>query len=276
MAFNGSGTFLRLHNWVTDRTNGILIRADRADAEDNGFAAGLSNAICKDGQTTIAANIPFNNKKITGLGDATLATDAMNRQASDARYFQRIHNLTALSAIVDGDLFGVRDVSASLDVGVSFADVKTKLTTDFRADGRMFPVGTRMPFQQTTPPTGWTKEIGAAYNDATLRFTTGTVATGGTQGFDVTFASRTFTGTVGNDTPSVAKTAVHDHETCANPPGANTAGVSTTALLRALTPGTVPFFTVSAGGGSVHNHGLTMNAANFDVKYVEMSIGIKA
>lgn len=56
------------------------------DAEMDGFATGLSNAITKDGQTTISQNIPFNNKKITGLGDATLDTDALNRQSGDARY----------------------------------------------------------------------------------------------------------------------------------------------------------------------------------------------
>ncbi len=39
---------------------------------------GLSNVICKDGQTTITANIPFAGFKLTGLGSATLGTDAPN------------------------------------------------------------------------------------------------------------------------------------------------------------------------------------------------------
>lgn len=86
MAFNGSGVFQRLYDWTTDAAGGVKIRADRMDAEDDGFATGLSNAICKDGQTTITENIPFNNKRITGLGNQAAATDAMNRQSSDARY----------------------------------------------------------------------------------------------------------------------------------------------------------------------------------------------
>jgi hypothetical protein len=86
MAFNGSGTFNRLYNWVTDRNNSVKIQADRMDGEMDGMATGLSSAILKDGQQTLTANIPWGGFKITNLGDATSATDALNRQAGDARY----------------------------------------------------------------------------------------------------------------------------------------------------------------------------------------------
>lgn len=86
MPYSGSGLFSRVYNWVADRNANVKIRADRMDTEMGGFAAGLSNAICRDGQSTITASIPFNGQKITGLGDATAATDAMNRQTSDSRY----------------------------------------------------------------------------------------------------------------------------------------------------------------------------------------------
>lgn len=59
MAFNGSGTFVRLHSWTDDRNNGIKITADRHDEEDDGFASALSAVICKDGQSTATARIPF-------------------------------------------------------------------------------------------------------------------------------------------------------------------------------------------------------------------------
>jgi hypothetical protein len=58
------------------------------DAEMDGFATGLSTCITKDGQTTVTADIPFNNKRLTGVADATADTDALNRQAGDARYRQ--------------------------------------------------------------------------------------------------------------------------------------------------------------------------------------------
>lgn len=76
MAFNGAGVFNRLYSWAIDKTNGILVRADRVDAELDGIATGLSNAICKDGQTTITANIPLNSYQLTGVGNGTTAQAA--------------------------------------------------------------------------------------------------------------------------------------------------------------------------------------------------------
>lgn len=73
MPFNGSGAFLRVYNWVTDKNNTINITASRVDTEDTGFATGLSNCICKDGQTTITANLPMSGFSHTGVGLATLA-----------------------------------------------------------------------------------------------------------------------------------------------------------------------------------------------------------
>lgn len=78
MAFNGAGVFTRLYNWVTDAANSINITASRMDEDTQDIVDGLSNCICKDGQTTITADIPFSDNKITGLGDATDAQDAVN------------------------------------------------------------------------------------------------------------------------------------------------------------------------------------------------------
>ena len=78
MAFNGSGTFTRIYNWVVDKANGINITASRMDTEFDGIATGLSSCITKDGQTTLTANIPFANYKITGLGNGTARSDGIN------------------------------------------------------------------------------------------------------------------------------------------------------------------------------------------------------
>lgn len=71
MAYNGSGVFIRLYSWVADAAAGIKIRADRMDNEMTGMATGLSNVICKDGQTTITANLPMAGFKHTGIGNAS-------------------------------------------------------------------------------------------------------------------------------------------------------------------------------------------------------------
>lgn len=80
MSFNGAGSFTRLYSWVQQAGLGTKIRSDLMDTDSNDIASGLSNVICKDGQTTITQNIPFNNKKITGLGAGTLAADASQLQ----------------------------------------------------------------------------------------------------------------------------------------------------------------------------------------------------
>jgi hypothetical protein len=57
------------------------------DDETDGIATGLSNCITKDGQTTISANIPFNSKKITGLGVGSARTDSINvGQVQDGQF----------------------------------------------------------------------------------------------------------------------------------------------------------------------------------------------
>jgi hypothetical protein len=71
MAFNGSGVFVRLYNWVNDKANGIKIRADRMDNEMNGFATGLSACITRDGQSPATADLPMGGYKHTGVDDAT-------------------------------------------------------------------------------------------------------------------------------------------------------------------------------------------------------------
>jgi hypothetical protein len=69
MAFNGSGVFVRLYNWANDKAANIKIRADRMDAEMDGFATGLTTCITKDGQTTTSALIPF----AAGISSDTIA-----------------------------------------------------------------------------------------------------------------------------------------------------------------------------------------------------------
>lgn len=59
MPFNGTGTFNRVYSWTNDKNNGINITASRMDTDTDGIAQGLSNVICKDGQQTTTARIPF-------------------------------------------------------------------------------------------------------------------------------------------------------------------------------------------------------------------------
>ena len=62
-----------------------------------------------------------------------------------------------------------------------------------------FPSGTRMLFQQTSAPTGWTKDTSGT-NQRALRVVSGTVGSGGSVDFTTAFASKGVSGTLGNTT----------------------------------------------------------------------------
>jgi hypothetical protein len=76
VAFNGSGTFNRIYNWVTDKSNTVPVTASRMDAEMDGMATGLTTAICRDGQSTATARIPF--AAGIGMSDGSVGTPAIN------------------------------------------------------------------------------------------------------------------------------------------------------------------------------------------------------
>lgn len=87
MGYNGSGTF-ELTDGVRTQPGVCVAQQSASTGIDPSLldymledvTSGLSSCITKDGQTTITANIPFNNKLITGLGDAVNLSDAANAQ----------------------------------------------------------------------------------------------------------------------------------------------------------------------------------------------------
>jgi hypothetical protein len=83
MPFNGSGGFVRTQDWTDDAAANIKIRADLHDNNDDDIAQGLSSVICKDGQTTITADIPWNGKKITNLANPLSPQDAATKKYVD-------------------------------------------------------------------------------------------------------------------------------------------------------------------------------------------------
>lgn len=129
MAFSG-GVFVRLYSWAADAASEILIRSDRMDAEFDGIATGLSKCVLKDGTQTITNHIPWNGKRITGLGDASADTDALNRQSGDGRFLQIENNLSDV-----GDAATAR---TSLELG-ALATLSTIDTDQIDADAITAP-----------------------------------------------------------------------------------------------------------------------------------------
>ena len=75
MARNGSGSYTNPYpNFVA----GTVISSDQVDANNSDIATALTQSIAVDGQSTLTGNIPFNNRKITGLAVGAAATDSAN------------------------------------------------------------------------------------------------------------------------------------------------------------------------------------------------------
>jgi len=75
MSYNGSGTFLINTVGQPVASNDDLIDSTM-NALVSDIASGLSSVICKDGQSTVLANIPMNSKKLTGLADGSARSDS--------------------------------------------------------------------------------------------------------------------------------------------------------------------------------------------------------
>lgn len=84
MPFDAQGNFSRVMNWQEDAANDISILASRHDAEDDNFAAGFNDTVCRDGRATMTGNLKMGSNKITGLADGTNTNDAVNKSQLDA------------------------------------------------------------------------------------------------------------------------------------------------------------------------------------------------
>lgn len=149
------------------------------------------------------------------------------------------------------------------------------------ADSKGFPTGTRMPFNQTAAPTGWTKDTTAALNDTAIRIVTGTVGGGGSVAFTTAFASQaiagaTSTGTVGATTLTESQIPSHTHNVDIHP----SATSGTVYYAGSAAAGSALKSINATGGGLSHSHALTMNAhshtaINLAVKYNDFIIASK-
>jgi hypothetical protein len=135
------------------------------------------------------------------------------------------------------------------------------------------PAGTRLLFQQTAAPTGWTKDT--THDNKALRVVSGTAGSGGSLSFTSVFTSQAVGGSVGSTTLSTAQSPSHTH------PYYGYTGVTKGSTgTRVTTSGTTA--TVAAthtsgatGGGGSHDHSFSGTAINLAVQYVDVIIATK-
>lgn len=94
MSRNGSGTY-SLPSPQYPVVAGTVIYAATANTIWSDIATALTGSIAANGETPITANIPFSDFKITGLGNPSALTDAMNVRAG-------IYQIGVYSSVVGG------------------------------------------------------------------------------------------------------------------------------------------------------------------------------
>ena len=137
-----------------------------------------------------------------------------------------------------------------------------------------FPSGTKMFFQQSSAPTGWTKDT-SNNNNSALRVVTGNVSSGGSNNFTTSFNSSFSTsgGSVSNHTLTTAQMPSHRHRVDTYNEFGNQFGNWTTqgGYRQAHANGTRrPPYTSYEGSGNAHNHGFSNPSLNLNVKYVDV------
>lgn len=78
MPYDGQGVFTRVMNWEEDAANDISILASRHDAEDDNFANGFNEVLCRDGRAAMTGNLKMGTNKITQVANGTADNDAVN------------------------------------------------------------------------------------------------------------------------------------------------------------------------------------------------------
>lgn len=131
-----------------------------------------------------------------------------------------------------------------------------------------FPSGTRMLFQQTSAPPGWTKETNSAYNDVSMRIVTGSVSSGGADDFTAVFGVSKSTGAFTLTTSHIPS---HAHPYTNPTVGSGLTDVNAFSGATARSTPTVNGGTTGASGsGGSHSHTLQM-----DIKYRDVIIAEK-
>ena len=229
-----------------------------ADLNIGGYATQSLSA------SNVALTTTQSNSAIVRLTGTLLANVQVT---STCQGFQFVENLTTGSFTVTWTN-GTAGVVLPQGRRIVIADS----TNGCRLGVTSFETGTRVAFQQTDAPTGWTKVTDAAYNNAAFRMVTGSASTGGTVAFTTAFSStRTPTGTVGATTLTTNQIPAHTHDT-------TLVFSSSSASIVSAGGGSIGQFVTrtssSTGGGASHDHTWTGDAMDFAVKYVDFVLAM--
>lgn len=246
------GTFTVTSNATNANTASTIVARDGS----GNFSAGTITA---DLTGDVTGNVTGN---VTGSSGSTTGNAATATKWATTRTITLTGDVSSSATNIDG----------SGNVSIS---------TTLAASGT--PSGTKMLFQQTAAPTGWTKDT--THNDKAIRIVSGSVGTGGSSAFATAFGtpsvSGSLSGSVGNTTLSTSQMPSHNHSTTFNYYLNESGGPARVVMSRPNndTNPTTSFTTSSTGGNGSHNHSfsgsLSSATASINVQYVDVIIASK-
>ena len=249
---------------ANNTSGGFAIRLIGATGTGVNIASGATQVVYCDGTNFIAASAAFVNGAVLGVSGGGTGLSA----------------LTANNVILGNGTSSPTFVAPGASGNILTSNGTTWASATFAPE---FSSGTRMTFNQTNAPTGWTKST--SVDNAAFRLVSGSVSSGGTVDFTTAFnATRAVTITsisssVGATTLSTPQIPSHNH-TFSTRFGMST-GVSGQATMTTDLAGgdLAPINTSSTGGGGSHTHPFSFNSASanvdLEVKYVDLIIAQK-
>lgn len=194
MSRNGNGTYnLPVGNPVV---SGTTISSAWANSTLNDIATALTGSVASDGQTPMSGTLNMGTNRITGLADATLASDAVNLG-------QLVNPNFTGDVIIGGDLdvggdtvmTGTLDTTGNVAFGGTLAVAgATELVGDVEIAGQLHLTGTgEMLVNVGTTAQRLNNKIGGfRYNSTSLQFEGCTIVAGQTIN-SITYSTTTAT-----------------------------------------------------------------------------------
>ena len=222
---------------VTVDAQGLVTAASTTAIDSTTIANGSASvAVASNGPITSNANHDFSaGIDVTGNITVSGTVDGVDVATRDTLF----GGLTSSSGVLTD---GVTATTQSASDNSTKVATTAYVTTGI-ANAQAFPSGTKMLFQQTAAPTGWTK-VTSGVDNKSLRVVSGTAGSGGTNAFTNTFTNKAITANSG-DTTATGNISL-----------SQTSAGGNVSIDSASTGGTVNSHTLSTNEMPSHRHQL--------------------